>query len=240
MLRRLRALRDPRILVQASNEAVTAADMDWWFIDRASGSHFGLALQAKILHYHQRNSALWGFDELAHPRGTPGAQARKLIGYASGARKTGTMIYPLYLFYNCDQSVPPDTSYPAHCHGANVANGYAVARHIRLNVSGSSFPAHARRFTTLAPMMMPLPYLLCALGSGEVPRPLDVALLLRIDRERLPGSSTELNVDLRAIPRPRVGDGIPQSVERILARAGRDGSGDDPPLRSTVVFLSGE
>lgn len=240
MLRGLRALRDPRIVVKASNEAVTAADMDWWFVDRASRTHIGLALQAKILHYHRQNSALWAFDELAHPRTAPGAQARKLLGYVAGARRTGAMIYPLYLFYNCDQGVPPDTFYPPHCAGVNWANGHAIARHIRRNLVGKSFPAPAKRFTTLSPLMMPLTFLLCTLDSGGMPRPTDIAALLTFDRERLARTAAELDIDLRAVPRPQIGAGIPDAVERILARAGRDSDDDDQAGRSTVVFVSGE
>ena len=182
-----------------------------------------------------------GVDRGAAARTAPGAQARKLIGYASRARRAGTAVYPMYLFYNCDQGMPPDTSYPGHCAGVHVANGHVVARHIRRNIVGRSFPAAARRFVTLAPMMIPLPLLLCAFGATHVPRPIEVAALLEFDRERLRELAGELDIDTRAIPRPSLGDGVPEEVERLLLSAERGLDGDDDrPGRNTVVFLAGE
>lgn len=239
MLKELRALGNPRIIVTGSNEAVTGADMDWWFVDRSGQTHIGLFLQSKVLHYRQTNSALWAYDELAHPRHSPGQQAKKLIGHALRARKAGTAAYPLYLFYNCDREVPHTGSYPAACPGVTIANGYAIARHIRINRTGKSFPIAAKRFSAIAPVMMRLSWLLCALSLDDIPTPDEIALILAVDRDRIVTRREGLDLDPRAIPRPKIGNGVPTEVERLIALAGHDTDYGDPPTRNTVIFLSG-
>lgn len=240
-LKHLRALRDPRIIVGPSHEVVTGADMDWWFVDRSTGRHIGLTLQAKILHYPQRDSARWAYDELPHPRKSLGAQARQLISYVNTARRSGAVIYPMYVFYNCDQGVPPDTEYPASWPGVTVANGYAIARYIQRNIVGATFPIDRKRFRLLAPYMQSLSALLCN-GEGAIPRPDDVVEFLTEERERLKyfARTIELDFDARATPRPLLGDGIPAAAELLMGRYLHDGDFEDAITRNTVVFLSGD
>lgn len=240
MLLELRKLRDPRIITKVSNEVVTGADMDWWFV-RADGSrHICLTIQAKILHYGTANQALWAYPELRHPHGSHGRQSRVLTATAMRQTKLGVATYPLYLFYNPASARPvPSLFWPLPC-GAMLADGYWVASHLDAHRTGGVIPRSATQLSSVGPLMFGLPQLLCR-PSNDIPDPDEVVAALTLRVEALKSRAT----DKRRAPRrrPEAGDGVPAYIASLIDRA-RSGQPDrkesdaDGPSHNTIVFVS--
>ena len=87
MLLELKKLRDPRILVQASKESKTGADMDWHFVRHDGQRYLHLTVQAKILHY-TRPRTPDRYDDLAYPNRS-GKQSRQLTSFAHRQTRLG-------------------------------------------------------------------------------------------------------------------------------------------------------
>jgi len=241
MLFELKRLRDPRIITVASNEPVTGADMDWWFVRRGSGVNFCLNVQAKILHYRQAKAALWHYEDIAHPAKTPGLQSRALVRHARRMHRAGTPAYPYYLFYNPESAGSPSPFrwFPSNG-GVTVIDGFLVASHIAQHIGPGSFPIAEKRHAALAPMMAPLHDLFCV-GPADIPDPSDVAR--RIDELRNPFYSTGKVTRAPKRLKPTVGEQLPPSIRGIVERSGRDlesvdGTFHDGVVRDTVVFIS--
>ena len=242
MLFELKRLRDPRVIAVTSNEPVTGADMDWWFVRRGSGVNFCLNVQAKILHYRQANAALWHYEDIAHPAKSPGLQSRTLLRNARRMKRAGTPAYPYYIFYNPESAGSPSPFrwFPSNG-GVTVVDGFLAASHIAQRINAGNFPIEAKRHTALAPMMTSLHDLLCV-GPSDIPDPQDVAhrveeLRAHIDR-RMERSRTVRRV------RPTLGQELPPPIRGIVERSGRglgpgDGTPDHAIGRDTVVFIAG-
>jgi len=239
MLYQLRSLHDPRILVKASNEAATNADMDWWFVLEDGSQHLRLVVQAKILNYEAKNPALWAYPDIRHPPKYHGRQARGLRRYANKETAAGRITYPMYLFYNptsADMSAMP---YCPHSKGITLANGYRMVAHLEANRVDNSIPISAVRLSVLAPYMSCLPALFCQ-SDGGIPRPDEVLDALLGADQRLRG--TAKLPPLRQRPKP--GEGVPREVSVIIERLRREADGGDDdgkrdaPTRNTVIFLS--
>lgn len=238
----LRKLRDPRILVRSSNEVVTGADMDWWFVKDDFSRHIRLTVQAKILHYLASNGANWAYPELRHPHGFHGRQSRQLTQYASKESSAGTATYPIYLFYNPRLTGSPAELWCDHSSGVTIANGYRIARHLDRHRMKNSIPISATRLSAVGSFMSCLPSLLCA-GAGSVPDPDDIVEALGDTDEEVRGAF-EPNLGRLGRP-PEAGDGVPYDIRALIDRMqsvkGDPEDGDDWKLtRNTVVFLGGE
>ena len=238
MLLELKKLRDPRIVVQNSNERVTGADMDWHFVRRDGRRHLHLAVQAKILHY-TRVRAPYRYDELAYPNHS-GRQSRQLTNFASKQSKQGFNTFPLYLFYNPASAL----AWPIPCStGVTLASAYRIAHHLnvaRRLSSDNKVSLQALEFETVEPLMFCLHSIFCSNGE-TIPDPDKVARSLAdIDAEK-----REITIDGPRPPRPEAGERVPPDIERIISRM-RDGDsdaalkdGDEKPLsRPRIIFLS--
>lgn len=239
MLFQLKSLHDPRILVKASNEAVTNADMDWWFVPEDGSQHLRLVVQAKILNYERSNKSLWGYPDIRHPNKFQGRQGRRLRLYASRETAAGRVTYPMYIFYNpMSADMSPMPSCP-HSKGVTLANGYRMVAHLEASRTGNSIPIGAVRLSALAPYMSCLPFLFCR-GVDGIPRPDEVLAAIDAADERL-REDGELR-PLRQKPKP--GEGVPRDVRTLIDRLQRKGGGDYDAEqdggagRNTVVFLS--
>lgn len=237
MLLELKRLRDPRVIAVTSNEKVTGGDMDWWFV--RGGFGFCLTVQAKILHYRQHNSALWHYEDIAHPAANPGLQSRTLTSHARRETGAGRPRYPYYIFYNPGGALPPPHPwFHKSLHGVTAMDGYAVANYIARNLSpGHGLPISAKRYTALQPMMMPLHQLLCR-PFADIPGPDEmIDVIERAWADLREGDSFPGRVNRR---RPASVEGLPREIRRLIDLEGRaDGLDDGAGLaRDTVVFLS--
>jgi hypothetical protein len=233
----LKKLRDRRIIVKASNERFTAADMDWWFVNRQTGTSFCLRLQAKILHYRAKDPALWDYNELTHPRQNPGKQSRTLIASATSAGSQG-YIYPYYLFYNPNAGGHKSL----HTGGITVMDGFAVSDHIAkyLKTKNSASPKGIsnpeKHFKVLAPSMIRLSELLCV-GNNSIPYPEEIAEKVGQARRTF----NELRkVRLRGVS-PRPSASIPAWITRLMEmQEVIDEPEEKRSTRDVVIFASGE
>ncbi len=237
LLRELKALRDPRILVKPSNERVTAADMDWWFVRADGSAHIRLTVQAKILHYLAVNVSNWAYPELRHPPGNHGQQARRLRRYASSETKKGRATHPLYIFYNPESVCGTHHGYWPRCDGATLADGYHVTAHLERHRLGKVIPITATRFNSIAPLMFGLDWLFCQ--GGLVPTPEEISRRL-LDAQRFAHRTEAIPARAR-LRVPAVGGGVPRDIARLidLLRDGatdtHDGSAAHPNI---VVFIA--
>ncbi|WBT06367.1 hypothetical protein PFY01_01415 [Brevundimonas vesicularis] len=239
----VRRLRDPRIFVKTSHEAMTGADMDWWFIASDGSRHLRLSVQAKILHYMTKNSELWAYPELRHPNGAHGKQSRQLIRHARSEQKAGRATYPLYLFYN-----PVSTSHPwplfYQSPGITLADGFWIAAHLQAHRSGASIPIAPTRYSQLRDQMFGLPMVFC--HSRDVPGPDDVAEAIN-DANDMIWAGREARKRPRARPSPE--DGTPNHIWTLVQKMkhGDVDTGDDDDRgktglwpRNTVVFVASD
>lgn len=237
MLLELKRMRDPRIIAATSKETLTGGDMDWWFVRGTVG--FCMTIQAKILHYRQKDSLLWHYEDLAHPALQPGFQSRTLVGHARSESRAGRPRYPYYLFYNPSEALStPVRGYPKFLAGVTLIDGYVVASHIARNLTSSSrFPISAKRFTTLQPCMMTLHELLCA-PWDDIPSP--QSMIATVDNAWRQLRAGDLIPNTARRLRPTAVQSLPPEIMRVIERGGdRDFRDDDRGLaRDTVVFLS--
>lgn len=241
MLLELRKLRDPRIVVQNSNERVTGADMDWHFVRYDGRRHLHLAVQAKILHYTAVRTP-HRYGELAHPKRT-GRQSRQLTNYARRQLKAGGNTFPMYLFYN-----PASVArWHRFCSpGVTLASAYRIKHHLdsaRKSSTDNKVPLPALEFGAVAPLMFCLHRIFCG-PVGPVPDPDEVAGALSAIEAGIAGRTKRGPRP----PRPRAGEHLPEDIRHIVSRM-RDGvagtslfDGDDfkRPDRPRVIFLGGK
>ena len=241
MLLELRKLRDPRIIVQNSNERLTGADMDWHFVSANGRRHLHLAVQAKILHYTMVRAPL-RYGDLAYPNRT-GRQSRQLTNYARRQGRKGLNTYPLYLFYN-----PASVSnWATFCSpGISLANAYRIRHHLdtmQRRSTDSKVPLQATEFGVIEPLMFCLHRIFCE-PSDFMPGPDDVAAAL-----------AEIDIQIGHIspgrqrpPIPEAGEKVPREILRIvdlmrdgMSHAAKFDSGDDGPReRPRVIFIGGD
>jgi hypothetical protein len=238
MLLELKKLRDPRIIVQNSNERVTGADMDWHFVRHDGRRHLHLAVQAKILHY-TTTRVPHRYGELAHPKRS-GRQSRQLTNYAKRQLRAGLNTFPLYLFYN------PASVWHAGwgCSpGITLAGAYRVRHHLdraRRGTTDNRVPLQAVEFSAARPLMFCLHATFCQ-PNHAIPSPDEVAKALAAVDTRI-GRGT-----IRG-PRPPIlaaGALIPRDIE-LITRVMRDAPSDSAflenpdfgsPERPRVIFL---
>ncbi|MEN6541695.1 DUF6615 family protein [Parvibaculum sp.] len=239
MLLELKKLRDPRIIVQNSNERVTGADMDWHFVD-FGGRHLHLAVQAKILHYTATQTP-YRYGDLAYPDWT-GGQSRQLTNFARRQLRGGFSTFPLYLFYNPAVIAP----WPWSCaSGIMLASGYRIRDHLdreRRNSATNKVPSQAVEFTKIRPLMFCLHAIFCQ-PKDVVPNPDEIAqALINVD------DSIGGTIGRRSRRQLSASDRVPDDIRRI-ARAMHDRTGDSSPIESDesgrierprVIFLSGK
>ena len=241
MLFELKRLRDPRVVTVTSNERVTGADMDWWFVRRGSSVNFCLTIQTKILHYKQADARLWHYEDIAHPTNAPGLQSRILVRYARKMQRAGTPAYPYYFFYN-PEAIGSSRSFnwlPSDG-GITIIDGFVAASHIAQHIGAENFPITAKRHAALQPMMASLTDLLCRSFNG-VPDPEEIADRVESLRNRV-GRRMELPRTVRRV-KPALGKQLPSHIREIVARSARSPGSDDSPLeeavvRNTVVFIA--
>jgi hypothetical protein len=239
MLLELKKLRDPRILALSSNEKATGGDMDWWFVNPASNASFCLTVQAKILHYLQRNPDLWHYEEIAHPRDDPGRQSRTLVQYARDQCGAGFGYYPYYIFYNPSSApaIPSRTAWPGEA--VTLVDGFVVADHISTHITASGLPIPAKRYSALVDRMVSLPEFLCSCVTG-IPSPEEIVERINDLRDEIRfGDEADVEPDPF---RARVSDALPFPISRMVERRTRytDHAEDIIVLRDTVVFVSGD
>ena len=242
MLFELKRLRDPQVVAVTSNERVTGADMDWWFVRRQSNVNFHLTIQAKILHYKQASPKLWHYEDLAHPVKAPGLQSRTLVRHARQMLRAETPVYPFYIFHN-PEAVRPSAQFQwlPSGNGVTVLDGFVVASHIAHHIQTRALPIAAKRHVVLSPMMESLHYLLCS-GLNDVPDPEVVKDRVEEHYRRI-GRELELPYMVRRV-KPALGKQLPSSIRSIVSRSGgddrvRDDLPDDEVPRDTIVFISG-
>lgn len=233
MFLELKKLRNPRIVVQGSNETSTGADMDWIFVRWDQRRHLQLTVQAKILHYTRPRTPP-RYDELAYPPMAPGRQARTLTRYAKAQCALGRAVYPLYLFYN-PASLASRSWWPGD-EGVTLANGYAISRHIERNRTGAKIANSALELSVTQPMTFPLPSIFCR-PSHVIPEPDMVADAINAaTAQQGPGERTRL-------PVCRADHRVPDDIANLVRRTVALGSAEDFDTlvadRPRVLFISG-
>ena len=238
MLLELKRLRDSRIVAVTSNEKTTGGDMDWWFVNRKVGANFCLTVQAKILHYSRKDPLLWLYEELAHPAHKPGKQSQTLVSHTWRMRRKGMSNYPYYIFYNPAGANSLLSSCMPSGPGVTAIDGFAVAAHIRQHVALGGFPVQQKRLSTIGPMMVGLPDLLC-FQPNKIPTPEEVAN--RVDdiwRKGLLSGAWPAATRRR---RPVVESELPQAIGRLIeTREGTLDPAEGLVERDTVVFVTDE
>ncbi len=229
MLLELKRLHDPHIVVRGSNERVTHADMEWWFVGERRATYLCITMQAKILHYTQKDPKSWLYGEIAHPSKSQGRQAIELVKHAERQTRAGRAMLPLYLFYN-PSAVDTIDERTARIRGAGVMLAFArdIRNHLLARKTGKAVPINAKRFVAIRPFQFPLSSLLCL--PGDIPGPAEVAgRLNRIDEifsrfgPRRPASKIKVDV----------GRDLPRDICRIMLGERAQAIGDDEP-RSPV------
>jgi hypothetical protein len=241
MLLELKKLRDPRIVVQGSNERLTGADMDWHFVRRDGQRHIHLAVQAKILHYTKPRTPD-RYDDLAYPKRS-GKQSRQLVNYARKRLREGIATYPLYLFYNPASA----TNWPLLTSpGITLASGFRIAHHLTTSFRMSrdrKVALEATEFETIEPLMFLLSDIFCC-EITDVPDPDNVAFALGNIEDEMHA----ITINGPRVPTPGASELVPQDIKFIVDRLRDDVSasmefegGDGLPLkRPRVIFVSGD
>lgn len=237
MLMELVRMRDPRIIVRKSNEKKTGADMDWWFVNPSRGTYICLTIQAKILHYGNKNSSTWTYNDIAHP-GHSGTQSAILCSHARTATHAGSVTHPLYLFYNSGWATPSTPNYPKIWAGTTFADGNVIRQYLRHTRAAGQVPITARRFSAISPLTFPLGRLLCGRNGRTIPSPEIVKVnLTALRRAVLNGAKGIFVPNSRTMPKPAVGRGIPANITQFLSQT--DKPDEFEFERDTVVFQSG-
>lgn len=235
MLLEFKKLRNPRIIVQGSNEPLTGADMDWIFVRWDKRRHLQLAVQAKILHYTRPRTPP-RYDELAYPPQAPGGQARTLTRYAKKQCAAGRAVYPLYLFYN-PASLAVSSVWPGD-EGVTLANGYAISRHVERNRTGPKIANGALDLSAIQPMTFSLPSIFCR-PSHLIPEPDMVA-----DAINQASAAAQRRSDAKiGAPSCRADGRVPDDIARLLHRTVASSLAEDVDGavidRPRVLFVSG-